>query len=1185
MKRTLIALLILNSFPTPALAQVVRVAGPVRMSITVPALSAAPAGLSGPALTLSAPSLSPSAMLAPVPVLAVPVALAVSPLITPAPAAAKKPEPQPQGALAVAKTAAASAAEMTSNPGSAEGERSRGGFFDGSVSRPSIVSAVPPSRLWAALRAPVRASFVSSGRPTPPVPPAAAPRLAAFLGGTFLAQVASNALQVTMPLLILQLTGSGAVAAFAATLSSLIDAAGTILGGRLIDRFGSKPVLIATTLARGAAVAALPIAMGAGLTMPLVLGAYAVESLARGAADTARNTLPSELAGRDIGLLKSILSKNQSFFEAGGIAGPFLAGALIAGAGGAAGTGALWLAPVVFAGVAVAYLGLSRRSVSPAAVAAPSAPIASERALDGWMKWALVATALLTLYPLKGVLPAIFATSVLHNPASAAWLVGLFGVGGLIGSIIYGRAEAKSVLKTWLFVGALGTVTLAVAFLPGSFIPAALGVLVFSAANVAARLSLNAALQARASEGKAGASVGAARFTANLSSLTVRFLAGLAFAAALAPAASFWLIGGGILTVAAAQVWTARRLETPRWPGRLIVVEGLDGSGKSTQMEMLKEELEAKGLKVVITTWNSSDMVSEAIKAAKKSQELTPKTFSLLHASDLADRLDKVILPALQEGSIVLADRWFFTALARDRVRGMDAKWLRKLYGFAPKPDLTLYYKLPVETAIGRVLARSEGRLGLSEDYSDDPEAARLSQGRRGLKFYEAGLDAKLSSDPLENFRMFQTRVTAEYDAQAREFGFKTIDSSRSRDEIRADTMAAAFGALGNVAGFKKNENGAAKGNIFDKDPAGDAANIRRNYLNEKRGAHFYFRNMLLPMQERFGQLLKMGSTPRVLLHGSPHVDNYAKSNQGAAMVDFDRSRVGPYSWDLVRLMVSLSLRAKKDSKGLLDKDVLKRMKKGYLRGFRHPDRPFSEYRELKDVEPGDDELTTDAYLAANKKWAKEMRRNALQANDADVVKLVGSWAEGRADGVLNDYFIEEAGRGQGSMGFRGLYLVVLAPRDSHAGRDRILLNIKATRVDPDTEWYKSPYGSEAERMRAAAELHAPGWELRAGGAMLKGVEFYARQLDPLNAKLKKMLTVDEQEDFAYSVGTQLGRAHRLSLAGSTAAEVEAHLEENFGEIVDAGQTIRDELVAAHARYLAKMKRDGLTPDNEGEEE
>lgn len=1191
MIRALIAILVVNSFPAPALAQVARVAGPVRMSITVPALSVSPAAVSGMTSSLSAPSLGAPLVAAPAPALAViPVPSALLPLM-PAAATPAKPDIRPVTALGVAKTAAASAAQLSVEPGSLEFDRARVDFVDGSPSRTDAVEA-PSSAQAPARLAP--ASPVSDRRaPSPP-----SPRLAPFLGGAFLAQVASNALQVTMPLLILQVTGSAATAAFSAVLSSVFDAAGTFAGGRLVDRFGSKRVLVATTIVRGAAVLALPLLAAAGLTLPAVLGVYMVESLARGVADTARNTLPMELAGKDEGLLKKVLSKNQGFFEAGGIAGPFLAGALIAGAGGAAAAGALWLAPVAFAGVTLAYLGLEKTN-RVAAPQAPQAPVGSPKArLDGWMKWALGATALLTLYPLKGVLPAIFATSILNDPASAAWLVGLFGVGGLVGSLLYGRLSDRAGLKTWLSVGAVGTFALSVAFLPASFIPAALGVLVFGAANVAARLSLNAAIQARAPEGKAGAAVGAARFTANLASLSVRFFAGLAFAAALAPAASFWLLGGGIIAVAGAQLWTARKLAAlgaagavaslspvHGLPGRLIVVEGLDGSGKSTQMELLKQELEAKDLKVVVTTWNSSDMVSEAVKKAKKDQSLTPKTFSLLHASDLADRLDKTILPALQEGSIVLADRWFFTALARDRVRGMDAKWLRRLYAFAPKPDLVLYYRLPVGTAIGRVLARSEGKLGLSEDYADDDEAARLSRERRGLRYYEAGLDTGLAADPIENFHLFQTRVSAQYDAQAREFGFKTIDSSRSRDAIRSDTMATAFGALGALTAFRKAEKPEAKSNLFDKDPAGDAENIRRNYLHEKRGAHFYFRNMLLPMQARFAELLDMAATPRALLHGSPHVDNYAKSGQGAAMVDFDRSRVGPYSWDLVRLMVSLSLRRKKDAKGLLDKEVLKRMRKGYLRGFRHPDRPFSEVRELKDIEPEADEVSTNAYLKASQKWAKEMRRSALPADDADVVTLVNSWAEGRGDGVLNDYFIEEAGRGRGSMGFRGLFLVVLAPKDKKTGRDRILLNIKATRTDPDTEWYKSPYGSEAERMRAAAELYAPGWELRAGGAVLDGVEYYARQLDPLNAKIKKMLDADLQEDFAYAVGTQLGRAHRLSLQGATPAELEAHLDANFDAVAAAGLIIRDELVDAHARYLLKMKRDGLTPPDDGEEE
>ncbi|MFI5347389.1 MAG: dTMP kinase, partial [Elusimicrobiota bacterium] len=1104
------------------------------------------------------------------------------------------------------RAAAASALETGARPSSVETDRQRLDFADG-------------ARFPAASDGPAVSGADSTGvRPTglTPAPKSASPRLAGYLGGTFGAQLASNALQVTMPLLFLKMTGSAAAAAFAVTIGSALDAAGTLVGGWLTDRVRAKPVLIGTTIARGAAMAFLPVlALTGGLTLPAVAAAYLVECFARGIADTARSTLPSELSGRDDGLLKRILAKNQSFFEAGGVAGPFIAGALIAGLGGVASAAALWLAPVAFAAVTLSYLAIPKTAAVAAETPAPGAFQAPKKVLDGWMRWALVATALLTMYPLKGLLPAIFATQVLHDTASAAWLVGLFGVGGFVGSLAYGRWNKSVGARAWLIAGGVGTVALAAAFLPGAFWPAALGVLAFSASNVAARLALNAAIQTRAAPGAAGAAMGAARFTANLTGLGVRFLAGLAFTAAVAPALSFWIVGGGVALAAIAQLFVSGRLAPlaaagvvgflpflagrlapvaapgPRpsavhgMPGRLIVVEGLDGSGKSTQMERLKEELEARGLKVVTTSWNSSEVVSEAVKKAKKSETLTPQTFALMNASDLADRLDKLILPALREGSVVLADRWFFTALARDRVRGMDAAWLRRLYQFAPKPDAVLYFRLPVKTAIGRVLARSDGKLGLSEDFDGDDEGAKTVKERRGLKYYEAGLDVKLSKDPVENFKLFQTRVTAEYDAQAREFGFKVVDADRGRDEVHADVTALALGVLGPLSSFTKKSDPLARTNLFDKDPAGDAENIRTNYLHEKRGAHFYFRNMLLPMQDRFAQLMDMGSMPKAFLHGSPHIDNYAKSAQGAAMVDFDRARVGPYAWDLVRLMVSLSLRRKKDGDGLLDHDVLKQLKKGYLRGFRHPDRPFSEVRELKNIEPDDDEASTDAYLAANNKWAKEMRANKLRVGDPDVVKLIAGYAKTQETGFLNDYFIEEAGRGQGSMGFRGLFLVVLAPKDAKSGKDRILLNIKATRTDPDTEWYKNPYKTEVERMHAAADLYAPGWALRPGSAVLDGVEYDVRQISPQNVKIKKMLNHEQQEDFAYSVGTQLGRAHRLSLVGATPAELEKHLEDHFDEIAAAGLTIRDEIVDAHARYLKKMKRDGLEPHGEGDDE
>ena len=196
------------------------------------------------------------------------------------------------------------------------------------------------------------------------------------------------------------------------------------------------------------------------------------------------------------------------------------------------------------------------------------------------------------------------------------------------------------------------------------------------------------------------------------------------------------------------------------YPGRLIIVEGIDGSGKSTQAMLVRKWLEAEGYPVRFTEWNSSSLVKETTKLAKKKKFLTPTTFSLLHATDFADRLYHQILPPLKGGAIVLADRYAFTAFARDVVRGVDPDWVRQLYAFAVRPDLVFYFKVPIEMSIERIL-----------------------NGRSKLKYYEAGMDLGLAIDPVESFRIFQSRILREYEKMIEEFEFTVFDASSEIDE------------------------------------------------------------------------------------------------------------------------------------------------------------------------------------------------------------------------------------------------------------------------------------------------------------------------------------------------------------------------------------------------------------------
>jgi dTMP kinase len=202
--------------------------------------------------------------------------------------------------------------------------------------------------------------------------------------------------------------------------------------------------------------------------------------------------------------------------------------------------------------------------------------------------------------------------------------------------------------------------------------------------------------------------------------------------------------------------------------GRLIVFEGLDGAGKSTQVYLLKKFLEAQRVKVYLSQWNSSPAVKEATRRGKKQRILTPTTFSLIHSTDFTNRYEREIFPLLQAGFIVLCDRFIYTAFARDVARGCDREWVKNLYSFAKKADITFYCRVGLNIAVGRILG-----------------------GRSKLKYFEAGMDLGLSENIEESFKMFQARVFDEYEKLCADesVGFKIIDASlpikQQQDRVR----------------------------------------------------------------------------------------------------------------------------------------------------------------------------------------------------------------------------------------------------------------------------------------------------------------------------------------------------------------------------------------------------------------
>jgi dTMP kinase len=211
-------------------------------------------------------------------------------------------------------------------------------------------------------------------------------------------------------------------------------------------------------------------------------------------------------------------------------------------------------------------------------------------------------------------------------------------------------------------------------------------------------------------------------------------------------------------------------LDIEGYPGRIIAIEGTDGVGRSTQINLLREWLEVQGYGVVETGWTRSALMQPTIELAKSSNTLNKLTFVLLYATDFADRLEKEIIPALKAGFIVLSDRYIFTALARAGIRGVDRVWLRSLYGFAIAPHLVFYLKIDVDTLITRVLSA------------------------RGMDFWESGMDLKGGDDIYDSFRAYQNKLLREYSSMADEFHFRVIDARRPihaiQEELRRQIQA-----------------------------------------------------------------------------------------------------------------------------------------------------------------------------------------------------------------------------------------------------------------------------------------------------------------------------------------------------------------------------------------------------------
>jgi len=215
------------------------------------------------------------------------------------------------------------------------------------------------------------------------------------------------------------------------------------------------------------------------------------------------------------------------------------------------------------------------------------------------------------------------------------------------------------------------------------------------------------------------------------------------------------------------------KVDLERLAGRLIVVEGADGSGRSTQIELLMDWLEGSGHGTVQVGLKRSTLVSEELEKAQEGNILSRTTLSLFYATDFADQLENVILPALKAGFIVLADRYIYTLMARDMVRGMDEQWLKNLYGIAVEPDAVFYLNVPPEELVQRSFAKNTA-----------------------LDYWESGMDLGFSRDMFDSFLKYQTAMQETFRKLQSSYGFTIVDGMRSAEVINAELRKKITGVL-----------------------------------------------------------------------------------------------------------------------------------------------------------------------------------------------------------------------------------------------------------------------------------------------------------------------------------------------------------------------------------------------------
>ena len=342
--------------------------------------------------------------------------------------------------------------------------------------------------------------------------------------------------------------------------------------------------------------------------------------------------------------------------------------------------------------------------------------------------------------------------------------------------------------------------------------------------------------------------------------------------------------------------------------------------------------------------------------------------------------------------------------------------------------------------------------------------------------------------------------------------------------------------------------------------------------LPRKEARYLFFRMAGPIMQAKLQRHVDLTKVPATFIHGNPLIDNYVKTSRGSAMMDFDRSRIGPYCWDIIRFLSSLSLR-RESNDGFLDRRVIEYFIDAYITHFLHPEIPHKQLKMLKDVRPEKWQLSTRDYLRSNKKWAKKMHDFRLNSKGESTTALLTKFLASRNElNLLNEYYVDVVGLTPGSLGKKH-YIYSLLPKNPDSRVDAILLDIKEVYEEKNSRFFYSPFDHHGLRMIEASKIFADGMEERLGYCTHQGKQYWGRQIPSFAVKVKKLLDKDELCDFACSVGSELGKGHRKGIKDPKMVDViEKDFTQNFDRYYKISKLFTFEISLAFEAMRRKIE-------------